>query len=284
MVLLEDPEVGFRSVGKVRPFVKWVGGKRSISDVLVSRFPESFDSYWEPFVGGGALFFRIHESISRASLSDSNPDLMITFAAVKENSESLVQKLEHHSMMHCKEYYYRMRGWHNLEDFVDVAARLIYLNKTCFNGLYRVNKKGEFNVPMGSSPNPDVVTRENIGLCSVALQKADLVYQEFDMIRPSGGDLVYFDPPYHPVGSTSFTSYTKSSFGVGDQERLRDFAFSLHRAGVHVILSNSDTPFIRDLYRGPVWNISTVGVPRCINSKGNGRGPVSELIISNFVQ
>ena len=269
---------------KATPFVKWVGGKRAIANELVSRFPETFDRYWEPFVGGGALFFRIHEQISQAFLSDSNLDLMIAFAVVRACPEALTQRLERHAKRHDKTYYYRVRGQHNLKGSVDVAARLIYLNKTCYNGLYRVNRKGEFNVPIGSYENPDIVSAENIALCSVALQKATIRFQEFDTIEPGSGDLVYFDPPYHPVNSTSFTNYTKLAFGDQEQERLRDFAMQLHRGGVHVMLSNSDTPLIRDLYRGPVWRIDSVKVPRNINSKGDGRGAVDELVITNYVR
>ena len=182
-----EGSVGSGSVGNAKPFVKWVGGKRGIAEHLVSGFPACFGRYWEPFLGGGALFFRIHERVSGARLSDSNRDLMITFAAVREYPGPLVQKLEYHSERHCKDYYYEMRGWGELVESVDVAARLIYLNKTCYNGLYRVNKKGEFNVPMGSYRNPDIVGAENISLCSEALQKAEFFCREFDEIEPVGG-------------------------------------------------------------------------------------------------
>ena len=267
--------------GEAVPFVKWAGGKRSIIGELVGRLPETFNGYWEPFVGGGALFFGMHDLITEGFLSDSNLDLTIAYNVVKRDPSAVISRLERHAKKHNETYYYRIRGQHDLQDPVDVAARFIYLNKTCYNGLYRVNKKGEFNVPMGSYVNPEIVRRENILLCSTALQKAKIEYREFDAIDPAPGDLVYCDPPYHPVNSTSFTKYTKLAFGEKEQERLRDFALRLHRQGIKVMLSNSDTPLIRRLYQGAIWHLATVKVPRIVNSKPEGRGVVSELIITN---
>ena len=271
------------SVRRAQPFVKWAGGKRSVVEELVARFPPDFNRYWEPFVGGGALFFRIHDEVSEAHLSDSNLDLMIAFEVVRSSPAELTDRLERHARRHSKEYYYRVRGRHGLTDPIELAARLIYLNKTCYNGLYRVNREGKFNVPIGSYENPEIVGGENIHLCSAASQLASFKWREFDAIEPSFGDLVYFDPPYHPVNSTSFTSYTKLAFGDRDQKRLRDFALELHRGGVHVMLSNSDTPLIRELYRDDMWSIDSLKVPRSVNSKGNGRGAVDELVITNYV-
>ena len=272
-----------RECGKAVPFVKWVGGKRNVVKDLITRFPLSLGKYWEPFVGGGALFFGIHERIDGAFLSDSNLDLVIAYNVVKLDHERLLRKLEVHAKNHDEEYYYGIRSQHGLEDPVDVAARFIYLNRTCYNGLYRVNKKGEFNVPIGSYDDPEIVHRENIKACCLALQKADVQFREFDAIEPVPGDLVYCDPPYHPVSSTSFTKYTKSDFGEEEQVRLRDFALKLHANGVNVILSNSDTPLIRDLYASPVWHLDVVKVSRNVNSKADGRGRVDELIIRNYV-
>ena len=269
--------------GKATPFVKWVGGKRSIIDELITRLPAEFNRYWEPFVGGGALFFGIVDRITSATLSDSNLDLVITYNAIKRDPIGLIAKLEEHGRKHNDTYYYKVRDQQSLQDSVAIAARFIYLNKTCFNGLYRVNKKGEFNVPVGSYANPDVVQRENIKLCNAALQKAQIEYREFDTIRPENGDFVYFDPPYHPVATGSFTKYTKSDFNEADQARLRDFAVGLTRQGVRVMLSNSDTPLIRNLFSAPIWHISTVEAPRMVNCKADGRGNVNELIITNYV-
>lgn len=268
---------------KAAPFVKWVGGKRSLIKDLMARFPQRFGTYWEPFAGGGALFFGIHERINGAVLSDFNLDLVITYNVIKMEHEALIDKLETHAEFHGKEYYYSVRHQHDLQDSIDVAARFIYLNKTCYNGLYRVNKKGEFNVPIGSYDNPEIVNRANIKACHRALQRAVIQFQEFEAIEPLPGDLVYCDPPYHPVSSTSFTKYTKYDFGEEAQIRLRDFLLGLHNNGVNVILSNSDTPLIRDLYEPTVWNSDVVKAPRNVNSKASGRGRVDELIIRNYL-
>ncbi|NQW21823.1 MAG: DNA adenine methylase [SAR202 cluster bacterium] len=268
--------------GKATPFIKWAGGKRSVVNDLTARFPKTFNKYWEPFVGGGALFFGIQGLIKDAVLSDANLDLTITYNAVKRDPVALIRKLEAHAKKHNETYYYRVRSQHDLQDPLDVAARFIYLNKTCFNGLYRVNNKGEFNVPIGGYDKPDIAQADNIPLCSTALQKTQIEYREFDTIQPSPGDLVYCDPPYHSTNGASFTKYTKLAFGEQDQERLRDFAVGLHRSGVNVILSNADTPLIRSLYKAPTWHIGMVKVPRQINSNPDGRGPVDELIITNY--
>lgn len=268
--------------GKAAPFVKWAGGKRTVINDLTARFPSTFNKYWEPFVGGGALFFAIHEQLEAAVLSDSNLDLVMAYNVVKQDPSALIPKLEGHAKKHNEKYYYRIRSQHDLQDSIDVAARFIYLNKTCYNGLYRVNKKGEFNVPIGSYDKPEIVRLDNITQCNTALQKARVEFREFDTIEPEAGDLVYCDPPYHPVNSNSFTKYTKLAFGEEEQGRLRDFAVRLHKNGVNVILSNSDTPLIRSLYRGPTWHLATVQVPRNVNSNPSGRGAVDELIITNY--
>ena len=270
------------SLGKASPFVKWAGGKRSIIGELVSRLPKPFNRYWEPFVGGGALFFGIQPRPMSATLSDFNFDLMVAYNAVKREPLGLIAKLEEHAGRHGKDYYYKMRARQNLQDPIDLAARFLYLNKTCYNGLYRVNRKGEFNVPMGSYVNPEIVPRENILACSAALAMAQLEYREFDTIRPDAGDFVYCDPPYHPVNPTSFTKYTQLEFGEQEQGRLRDFALKLHRQGVLVMLSNSDTALIRNLYRGAPWQLATVQAPRIVNCKPDGRGVINELVITNY--
>lgn len=268
--------------GKAAPFVKWAGGKRSIVEELMARLPSTFNKYWEPFVGGGALFFAIHGQITDAGLSDANLDLTIVYNVVKRDPDALMRKLAIHAKKHNEKYYYRIRNQHDLQDPIDVAARFIYLNKTCYNGLYRVNNKGEFNVPIGGYDKPDIVQSDNIPLCSTALQKATIEYRDFDEIQPGSGDLVYCDPPYHSANGASFTKYTKSAFGEQDQERLRDFAVRLHRNNVKIILSNADTSFIRGLYTAPIWHLDTVQVSRQINSNPEGRGAVNELIITNY--
>ena len=270
------------SLRKAAPFVKWAGGKRSIIDELVHRLPTTFNRYWEPFVGGGALFFEIHPRLTSAILSDYNWDLMVAYNAVKRDPLSLIAKLEVHAIRHGKAYYYKVRKRRKIQNAIERAARFLYLNKTCYNGLYRVNRKGEFNVPMGSYLNPEIVQRENILACTAAVATARLEYREFDTITPEAGDFVYCDPPYHPVNSTSFTKYTELEFGEAEQQRLRQFALQLHQRGVKIMLSNSDTPLIRDLYRGAPWRLATVRAPRNVNSKPDGRSAVTELIITNY--
>jgi DNA adenine methylase len=266
------------------PFVKWAGGKRSIIAELIKRLPSKMGNYYESFMGGAALYFEIQESLTQAFLSDSNLDLAITFKVVKKNPEALIAKLEEHSLKDSVEYYYTVRKQHIQQDPVDIAARFIYLNKTCYNGLFRVNSKGEFNVPRGQlGKGAYVVQRENILACSEALKKAIIEYHEFDEIElPKAGDFAYFDPPYHPAVSNGFTKYTKLDFSEKDQERLRNFALQLSKSGVNVMLSNSDTAFIRSLYSSSVWNIDTVQAPRMVNCKSNGRGLVNELVITNY--
>lgn len=264
------------------PFVKWVGGKRSIIDQLTKNLPENFESYYEPFMGGAALFFEIQSRINQAYLSDTNFDLVITFKAVQKDPKALIAKLEEHARKDSDDYYYKIRAQHELQDPINIAARFIYLNKTCFNGLYRVNKKGEFNVPRGSSTKPNIIQKDNILAGSQILQKANIEYREFDAIKPITNDFVYFDPPYHPSDSTSFTKYTKLDFSEKDQQRLRDFALQLNRVGVKVMLSNSDTPFIRNLYSANIWHVKTVQAPRMVNCKADGRGAVNELLITNY--
>lgn len=266
------------------PFVKWVGGKRSIIADLVARVPETFKRYYEPFVGGGALFFELagQGRIASARLSDKNFELVITYNAVKSDPERLLVLLEEHERKHGPNYYLRIRAQHSLQDPLAIAARFIYLNKTCYNGLYRVNRRGEFNVPMGRYANPGIVAADNIMACSRALRVAEIEYRDFDTIAPGRGDFAYFDPPYHPLDSTSFTNYTKLDFGQQDQIRLRDFALALHGQGVKVMLSNSDTAFIRDLYSKQVFKLAAVHAPRMVNCKAESRGAVSELLITNY--
>lgn len=268
--------------GVAVPFVKWVGGKRAIIENLVELLPAEFSDYYEPCAGGAALFFEIYPREGKAHISDSNLDLMITYKVIQDDPESLITKLEEHAKKDSDDYYYKIRKRHDVKDPIARAARFIYLNKTCYNGLYRVNKKGEFNVPRGRYVNPDISQRENIKACNKVLQGVEIKYQEFDKINPVRGDLVYFDPPYHPASDNGFTKYTQLDFSEKDQERLRDFALKLHRKGVKLMLSNSDTPYIRSLYTTTLWNVKVVEAPRNVNCKSEGRTAVNELVIRNY--
>lgn len=267
---------------RAKPFVKWAGGKRSIISELTKRLPSNLGTYYEAFVGGGALFFEIHDKIEKAVLVDNNLDLVTAYYVIKKDPEKLIKALVKHAIQNNDDYYYRIRKQHDLEDPIQVAARLIYLNRTCFNGLYRVNKKGEFNVPVGRYKDPNIIQEENIMACSRALQKATIRYGDFADITPNKSDFVYFDPPYHPINDQSFTGYCKLGFTEEDQERLRDFAITLHGYGMKVMLSNSNTEFIRSLYENSIFNTSVINAPRSINCKGNKRNKVEEVLITNY--
>jgi len=276
----EEPEYEGK---KASPFVKWAGGKRSLLSVLVAWLPVSFNTYYEPFLGGGALFFESIGRIKTALLSDTNLELVITFNVIKNDPEPLIALLDEHTRRHSAEYYARVRNQHDLQDPIKVAARFIYLNKTCYNGLYRVNKAGHFNVPIGRYTNPIIYQRGNIIACHKALQVARIEYRDFETIQPQAGDFVYCDPPYHPIdGASSFTKYTKADFTEADQKRLREFALKLHGDGVLVMVSNSDTPFVRDLYRNPPFKTTIVQAPRYVNCKPEKRNPINELLITTY--
>ena len=276
--MVEEPETD----NKAAPFIKWVGGKRSIIHEILPRVPATINNYHEAFLGGAALFYELHDRIQHAYLSDINIDLIITYTAVKKDVHKLIELLKVHQKKHNEEYYYKIRAQQNLKDPIELAARFIYLNKTCFNGLYRVNKSGEFNVPMGKYANPDICAEKRLMLCHKALKKATPLYRDFTEIQAVEGDFVYFDPPYHPTNDASFTDYAKDGFTEKDQQRLRDFALTLHKSGVKIMLSNSNTPYILDLYKSNIFNVQIVHAPRNVNCKPNKRNSVEEVLITNY--
>ena len=272
---------------KAVPFVKWAGGKRSIIHTLLNNLPENFNDYYEPFVGGGALFFSIVEkNLSNNSfLSDLNPELMITYKIIQKKPLELIKLLQYHAKEHSlnkKDHFYKVRSLHNLKDPLEVAARLIYLNRTCYNGLYRVNKKNEFNVPIGRYKNPNIIQEENIVACHHALQNVNLSCKEYFRIKPEKNDFVYFDPPYFPIEENSFTSYTRFDFMKDSHKQLRDFALQLHKKGVKIMISNSNAKFIRQIYDCEPFTVSSVKAPRLVNCKSDGREPINELIIKSY--
>lgn len=256
------------------PFVKWVGGKRSILSEIKSFFPDNFDNYFEPFVGGGAIFFDLAKPNS--FISDLNLELITTYLVIKQDVTSLVSALTEHKQNHSEEYYYNIRSQQFLESAVGVAARFIYLNKTCYNGLYRVNSKNEFNSPFGKYKNPNIVDEVNLNLCHHYLQNVDIKYQSFNKIRPEKNDLVYFDPPYH----NSFLGYNSNMFDESKQIELRHFCDELTKQGVRFALSNSDTDFIRNQYRQ--YNSFEITAPRFVNCKADNRKGGKELLILNY--
>lgn len=271
-----------------RPFLKWVGGKGSLLPELRARIALSpgFHRYHEPFVGGGALFFDLYRDKvlgrPKAYLSDNNLNLIEAYRGIRDYLDSVIELLREHKARHGKEHYYAVRG-QVPEDLPARAARVLYLNRTCFNGLYRENSKGEFNVPMGRYVNPVICDEANLRAVAEALKRADIGVRHFSEVlkHAQPGDLVYFDPPYHPVSKTAyFTAYDKNAFGAEDQRELARVFAQLSKNGVHALLSNSMTPFIRDLYRG--FKIESVYAPRNVNSNAAARGKVAEALVRNF--
>ena len=268
-----------------QPFVKWAGGKRRLVPALAPYFPDEIGTYWEPFVGGGAVFFAFARRIKHAILSDTNEELVLTYQIVKSDVEALIEQLRLHKRKHDKRagqtyedgktYYRRVRDAEPTEP-VEIAARFLYLNKTCYNGLYRVNSKDKFNVPEGRYKNPDICNADRLRETSQVLQNATIRVGDFtSIVQPSRNDFVYCDPPYDGV----FTSYQASGFGENDQERLRNAANAWTRSGARLVLSNADTPAMRKLYSD--FRIHEATAPRPINSKGTGRGNAAELIITS---
>jgi len=266
--------------------VKWAGGKGRLLSQLRPLLPLGIARmrHVEPFVGGGALFFaRMPE---RALLTDINPTLVATYAAIRDDVQSVVEGLRALAGRHSKESYYQVRERYNEGRRLSAsrrAAMFIYLNKTCFNGLHRVNRKGEFNVPVGSYKNPRILNEDGLYAASHALQNAKLECTGFESLLENAkpGDFVYFDPPYEPVSETaSFTSYARDGFSQEDQTRLRDVYRALGRRGCRLMLSNSDVPFVRELYQD--FRIDTVAAARAINCNAKKRGKVSEVVVRNY--
>jgi DNA adenine methylase len=247
---------------------------------LQPLLPESWGTYHEPFLGGGALFFALQPA--QSVLSDVNPALVNVYRMVRDRPDDLIALLAVHQSAHGPDYYYQVRAQHELPD-LEAAARLIYLNKTCYNGLYRENSKGQFNVPIGRYKNPTVCNPIDLHLASKALANTDIQVGDFmsDPRRQEPGDLVYFDPPYYPVSDTSnFTGYSRFGFGEEDQIRLRDRVIELADRGVKVMVSNSDCPFIRDIYQG--FRIETIEAGRSINSNATKRGKINEVVVMSW--
>ena len=275
---------------KPKPFVKWVGGKRQ----LLAQFrrlnlypPEKFNPvtgrYFEPFVGGGAVFFDLLPE--EGFLSDLNKELVITYNVIKSDVSGLIKSLKKHKT--DKDYFLKIRAQdpNKLSD-ISIASRFIFLNRTCFNGMYRVNSKGGFNVPYGKYTNPLICDEDNLRKVSRALKNVDIKHQDYKEIlkKAKKGDFIYFDPPYYPVSKTSsFTSYTAEAFLDKEQTELRDTFLELNKRGCFVMLSNSDTPFINKIYSGfKGIRITKVEAGRAINSKGSGRGKITEVLVTNY--
>lgn len=267
------------------PILKWAGGKRSLLRQYDRHFPARFKAYHEPFVGGAAVFFHLRPRLQGAChLGDVNPELINLYTVLRDQVEPLIERLGEHSRQHDPEYFYQVRSQHPGElESLARAARMVYLNKTCFNGLYRVNSKGYFNVPLGRYANPTILDPERLRAASRALHGVELRLEPFETVldRAEEGDLVYFDPPYQPLTRTAnFTSYTADSFSEEDQARLAGVFRRLSERGVQVLLSNSDTELVRDLYQG--FRLHKIQAPRFINSKAAGRKAIGELLVAGL--
>lgn len=263
-----------------QPFLKWAGGKTQLLAELIARRPTMYKVYYEPFLGSGALYFAL--SPAQAVLSDINDDLINAFQVVRDTPEDLINKLS--TYKNSKEFFYEIRALDaNSLSSLDRAARLIYLNRTCFNGLYRVNKQGHFNVPFANYKNPNFVQGPKLLADSNLLQGAHIQHGPFGVVLKSAkkGDFVYLDPPYFPLGGYSdFKRYNKEQFHKEDHEKLAKLYNQLSDRGCYVMLSNSDTPFTRELYKD--WRIDTVYAKRMINCDATKRGEVTEIIVTNY--
>jgi DNA adenine methylase len=274
---------------EAKPFLKWVGGKQQLLDQFEPLFPARFRSYHEPFLGGGAVYFHLWSSnriTKDAYLSDLNEELVETYLAIRNSVDDVIAILLKHEANHGYDYYYHIRaadrGSHRLTG-IEKAARLIYLNRTCYNGLYRVNRKGQFNVPIGSYKAPKIVFENTLRSASRALQVADLSIRSFESVLDCAqpGDFIYFDPPYVPISQTaSFTSYTLDSFSDNDQHQLADVFSELSSKGCYCMLSNSYSSLILDLYKN--FRIETVRAIRAVNSNGSARGAINEVVVLSY--
>ncbi len=274
----------------IKPYLKWAGGKRQLANVIRSSCPNRYSTYFEPFVGAGAILFDLQPK--KAVINDLNKQLYYTYVAIRDNVDELITLLEQHQKNNKKEYYYEIRGLDRTEEFVSMsyvekAARLIYLNKTCYNGLYRVNSQGLFNTPYGKYVNPAICEKEVLHHINRYFNNIDLTILSGDfedaVSSAKKGDFVYFDPPYDSPNCTNFTGYQAGGFDHDEQTRLRDCMVDLTNKGVKCLLSNASTDFINKIYGEiPEFTIDYVEAKRPINSDSNGRGNVTEVLVRNW--
>lgn len=270
----------------IQPFLKWAGGKRQLLPAIARHIPKTCGTYYEPFLGAGAVLFFLQPK--RAVVNDINTELMNTYVVIRDDIENLIADLKKHK--NEKEYYYYMRNLDRQADFHLLsptlrASRMIYLNKTCYNGLFRVNRKGFFNVPFGRYKNPQIVNEPVLRAVHHYLNTAEITLLNTDfeeaVASARSGDFVYLDPPYDPVSDTSsFTGYSSDGFNKKEQQRLRDVFVELDRRGCMVLLSNSATDFVKKLYRN--YRIVTVSASRNINSVASRRGKIDEVLVMNY--
>ncbi|MBS5987363.1 MULTISPECIES: DNA adenine methylase [Clostridium] len=269
------------------PVLKWVGGKRQLMGEIEKVLPKTYTTYYEPFIGGGAVLFELQPK--KAVINDVNSELINLYNVIKDDVELLIEDLRKHE--NTSEYFYRIREMDRDRELyeklsnIEKASRIVYLNKTCFNGLFRVNKSGEFNSPFGKYKNPNIVDEVTLRAVSKYFNKADIKILNSDFEQSlkgiRKGSFVYLDPPYDPVSSSAnFTGYDKGGFNRDEQIRLKKLCDKLDKKGVKFLLSNSATDFIKDLYKD--YNIKVVKAKRAINSNGNARGEVDEVLVRNY--
>ena len=270
----------------MKPPLKWAGGKRSLIAHITKLFPEDYEKrrYHEPFFGGGAVFFKLEPD--KGTINDVNPKLMNFYRVVRDKPQDLIDEASKYK--YEEDEFYRRRKRFNEKEIpsVESAALFLYLNRTAFNGLYRVNSKGEFNVPFGRYSNPKIVYKKRIIETSNLLSGIEIFCKDFDYILEYAerDDICYLDPPYHPISKTAnFVEYAQGSFNLKDQERLRDICIKLNEEGVIFVLSNSDTPEINELYRETGFKMNSIETRRSISSKSSSRNSGREVLISNWV-
>lgn len=281
-------KVNIRSNDLMKPFIKWVGGKTKVWSHISNWIPsDGFDTYYEPFVGGGAIFFALARAgcIKKAVISDNNKELITTYGVIKNDVSELISELKNEDYEYSKDNFLRIRGLEtsSLSD-IQIAARFIYLNKTCFNGLYRVNSSGKFNTPFGKYTNPKICDEHNLRAVSDALENTKIVCNDFEKILKSvkSDDFVYFDPPYIPISKTAnFTSYTKDGFSNDEHRRLENVYADLTRKGVKAILSNSYCDLSLELYSK--YTIKTIEGRRNVAGSTESRERVSEILVKNWL-
>ena len=271
------------------PVLKWVGGKRQLLNDIIPMIPKNCSTYVEPFIGGGAVLFELQPK--KAIINDFNSELINVYTVIRDYPEELIKELQFHKENNTSEYFYTVREYDRKPDFfskmtsVQKAARVIYLNKTCYNGLYRVNSAGQFNSPYGKYKNPNIVNETVIRAMSKYFNEINIVIKNGDFKDAlkglRRGAFVYLDPPYMPISSSSsFTGYTENGFNENKQRELKKLCDKLDEKGIKFLQSNSDCEFIRDLYSG--YKIKTIKAKRAINSKGNSRGEINEVLIYNY--
>lgn len=278
------------------PFVKWVGGKTRLLEQLDPLLPREIARYAEPFVGGGAMFFHLHGTgtLQHAALTDANLDVITAYQVIAGEVDLLIDALRLHERRYLRQdhdgraaYFYQVRERHPVDvemDAIERAARMLFLNRTCFNGLWRENKSGRFNTPHGRYARPQIVQAEKLRAAAGALDGVHIELRDFrrlpELVREQDLDFVYLDPPYHPISATSaFNAYAGGGFSARDQRELGEVCRELDRMGVRFMLSNSDCPLIREIYRG--FEVDVVKAPRAVNCRGDRRGDVDEVVVRN---